>query len=153
MDPNIEQLTDERDVLEAQRDHYRDRCNELSNEINECKKLLQGKLQTSQCDIDPSIFSDESLERLREWQKCLSFCIEEEIERMNLEGKGLSDGDEEEQSKGEKNLKGEMKVNRSRGRFETELPFSPSNLTGFLTKNHKLTQSRTQYPEPRPKNS
>jgi hypothetical protein len=146
-DPNIEQLTDERDVLEAQRDHYRDRCIELANELNECKKLLQEKFQTSQCNIDPSIFSNESLERLWEWQKCLDFCIEEEIQRMKLEEKVSADegGDREASREGSSRNYG------ARRGFETELPFSPSNLTGFLTKNHKLTQGRTQYPEPRSK--
>ncbi len=35
--------------------------------------------------------------------------------------------------------------------MEKELPFSPSHLTGFLTRNHRLTQGRTEYPKPRAK--
>jgi hypothetical protein len=47
MDPNIEQLTDERDVLEAQRDHYLEYCEELKTQVSERDKLLLGKLLTS----------------------------------------------------------------------------------------------------------
>ncbi|PSS27653.1 hypothetical protein M430DRAFT_55135 [Amorphotheca resinae ATCC 22711] len=144
---DIEQLTDERDVLEAQRDHYRDRCEELTTELNECKQQLQGKFQTSKCATDPSIFDNESLERLQEWQKCLNYCIEEKIERMKLEGKEISpEADGEKQRIGD-----QSRCSSNKQRYEMELPFSPSNLSGFLTKNHKLTQGRTQYPEPRPK--
>jgi len=150
MDPNIEQLTDERDTYEAQRDHYREHCSDLQTQLSACQSQLQSKFQTSQCDIDPSIFCGESLERLREWRKCLEFVIEEKEEKVRVEEKRerrIEDGDGEEG-------KGKGKDGKGKGRgFETGLPFSPSDLTGFLTRNHQLTQGRTQYPEPRPKNT
>lgn len=146
MDPNIEQLTDERDVLEAQRDHYRDLSEELKTQVSERDKLLLGKLLTSLCEVDPSLFEGESLERLLKWRACLELCIDQEIERLKVGGKKSQDGDGEGESKGE-----ESKVNGGRIGLETELPLGHSNLVGFLTENHKLTQGRTQYPEPRPK--
>jgi hypothetical protein len=154
MDPNIEQLTDERDTYEAQRDHYRDLSASLQTQLTTCQNQLSSKFQTSQCNIDPEIFNGESLERLREWRKCLDFVIEEVEEKMGLEGMVVG-GKEGRKAEGEGEGK-EDQVWKGEGggrRFETELPFSPSNLTGFLTKNHKLTQGRTKYPEPRPKNT
>ncbi|KAE9378928.1 hypothetical protein N431DRAFT_433940 [Stipitochalara longipes BDJ] len=153
MDPNIEQLTDERDTYEAQRDHYRDHCSSLQSQLAACQNQLQGKFQTSQCNIDPSIFNDESLERLREWRQCLDFVIEEVEEKMKMEEKSEEVSAKWEEERGEEE-KGEKKQKKGKTRgFETELPFSPSNLADFLTKNHQLTQGRTQYPEPRPKNA
>ncbi len=78
------------------------------------------------------------MERLREWRRILEWVIEEERKEEEKEGK-------REREKEEGKWKGK--------RQGTELPFSPSNLTGFLTKNHQLTQGRTQYPKPRPKNN
>jgi hypothetical protein len=148
MDPNIEQLIDERDIYEAQRDYYRDHCSKLQTQIAACQNQLQSKFQTSQCNPDPVIFDGESLERLREWRKCLDFVIEEMEEKVWLvvEGKEVDDEVEKDMEAG--------KEGKGKGRaFETELPFSASNLAGFLTKNHQLTQGRTPYPEPRPKNA
>jgi hypothetical protein len=154
MGPNIEQLTDERDTYEAQRDYYRDHCSDLQTQLTACQKLLDSKFQTAQCNIDPSIFNGESLVRLREWRECLDFAIGEVEEQQNgkvvdgeRESKGDEDGNEGTEEEGKK---GEGK--RSGKAFETELPFSPSNLAGFLTRNHQLTQGRTQYLEARPKN-
>lgn len=42
-------------------------------EPNECRQQLNGKFQTSECSIGPSIFDNENLERLQEWQKCLNY--------------------------------------------------------------------------------
>jgi len=146
MDPNIEQLTDERDVLEAQRDHYLEYCEELKTQVSERDKLLLGKLLTSLCEVDPSLFEGESLERLMKWKECVELCIKHEIKRLKVEGKKPLDGDREGEGKGE-----ESEVNDGGREFETKLPLGHSNLVGLLTKNHKLTQGRTQYPEPRPK--
>jgi hypothetical protein len=154
MDPNIEQLTDERDTYEAQRDHYRDHCSDLQTQLTACQKQLESKFQTAQFNIDPSIFKGESLARLREWKECLDFAIGEVEEQQNgkvvdgeRESKGDGDGNEGTEEEGKK-----VEGRRKRKAFETELPFSPSNLTWFLTRNHQLTQGRTQYPEARPKN-
>lgn len=80
----------------------------------------------------------------------MEFVIEEKEEKVRVEEKRerrIEDGDGEEG-------KGKGKDGKGKGRgFETGLPFSPSDLTGFLTRNHQLTQGRTQYPEPRPKNT
>ena len=153
MDPNIEQLIDERDTYEAQRDHYREHSLSLESQLAACQSQLQSKFQTSQCDIDPSIFHGESLERLREWRKCLIFVIEEAEEMVRIEEKrNGKEKDEEGEGKGEEGKGMGKKGGKGRG-FQTELPFSPSNLAGFLTKNHQLTQGRTEYPEPRPKNT
>jgi hypothetical protein len=131
----IKQLAEERDVLEAQQDHYRDRCDDLTSEINEYKEKLKGKFRTSECSIDPSIFNNESQERLQEWQKCLNYCIEEKIDREKLEGKKI-----EPEAAGEKqSIRCQSRSNSGQQRHETELPFIPSNLAGFLTNNHKLT--------------
>lgn len=148
----IEELTDERDVFEAQRDHYRDRCDELMNEIKETRQQLNDKFKISEYNTDPSIFNFESLERLQDWQKCLAYCIEEKqekIETKKSEGESaLAEGEELEEDRRE-----ELKSNHGRQHYETELPFSPGNLAGFLTRNHQLTQAHTRYPEPRPKKS
>jgi hypothetical protein len=142
MDPKIEQLTDERDTYEAQRDHYRNLSTSLQSQISLLQSQLSSKFQTSHCAIDPCIFGGESLERLREWRKCLDWLIEERLEK---EGREDDEGKKEDGGKAKEERRG-----RGKG-IETELPFSPSNLTGFLTKNHQLTQGRTQYPEPRAK--
>jgi uncharacterized protein with gpF-like domain len=148
MDPNIEQLTDERDTHEAQRDHYRDLSASLQTHLTTCQNQLSSKFQTSKCNIDPEIFNGESLERLREWRKCLDFVIEEVEGKMREKGNEMCGENEEGRDDGD-DREGEGKKGKVK---ELELPFSPSNLTGFLTKNHKLTQGRTKYPEPRPKN-
>jgi hypothetical protein len=134
----IEQLTDERDTYEAQRDHYLDLSTSLQYQLTYLNSQVSSKFQTSQCVVDRCIFDGESLERLREWRKCLDWLIEER-EREDDEGKREDGG-----------KAGEKRREKGKG-METELPFSPSNLTGFLTRNHQLTQGRTQYPEPRAK--
>jgi hypothetical protein len=84
--------------------------------------MLQGKLWTSQCEIDSSIFDGDSLERLLEWKSC----IEEKIAKM-----------EEKETKSRERMERGRKYEKSRvnggGRYlETELPFSgPINLTRF----------------------
>lgn len=131
----IEQLADERDTYEAQRDHYRDLSTTLQSQLSNMHSQVLPKFQTAHCAVDPCIFEGESLERLREWRTCLDWLIEERVE---TEGKQDLEKAEKERSEKGKGM-------------ETELPFSPSNLTGFLTRNHQLTQGRTQYPEPRAK--
>jgi hypothetical protein len=154
MGPSIEQLIDERDTYEAQRDHYRDHGSDLQAQLTACQNQLQGKFQTLQCNVDPSIFNGESLERLRQWRECLDFVIEEVEERVRLEDKEKEKERGVDGGEGQRERREEVGRVKGRGKgFETELPFSPSNLAGFLTKNHQLTQARTQYPEPRPKNS
>jgi len=149
-----EKLLEERDVLEAQRDHYRERCDELEKEIKECKQQLSSKFKTTNCSIDSSIFEDECLERLVEWKKCLNFCIEEKIESMKLKGKLSQEVSGEKQSAGENGgIAIEVGVKGKKGGYGAELPFSPNNLTGFLTRNHRLTQGRTEYPEPKSKSN
>ena len=58
---------------------------------------------------------------------------------------------EKEDDEGKREDGGKAGDERREKGLETGLPFSPSNLTGFLTRNHRLTQGRTQYPEPRAK--
>jgi hypothetical protein len=142
MDPTIANLTDERDTYLAQRDHYLSHCTTLQSQLDAAESQLRSKFQTSQCKVDAEIFEGESLERLKEWRRVLEWVIEEE-ERKE-EGK--------EGKEGKRESEGEEGKGKGR-RHGTELPFSSSNLTGFLTKNHQLTQGRTQYPEPRPKNN
>lgn len=72
----------------------------------------------------------------------MDWVIEERVEKDQKED---DDGKREDGGKAEEERRG-----REKG-MDTELPFSPSNLTGFLTENHQLTQGRTQYPEPRVK--
>jgi len=78
------------------------------------------------------------LERLRGWRECLDGLIEERVKN------------EEEGKMEEGRIMREERREKGKG-MEAELPFSPSNLTGFLTRNHQLTQGRTEYPEPRAK--
>ena len=78
------------------------------------------------------------MERLREWRGCLDWLIEERVKN------------EEEGKMEEGRIMREERREKGKG-MEAELPFSPSNLTGFLTRNHQLTQGRTEYPEPRAK--
>ena len=133
MDPksNISQRTDERNTNSVQRNHYLDLSTTLQSQ-------LSSKLQTVQCAVDPCIFEGESLARLRAWRGCLDSLIEERVKN------------EEEWKMEEGRIIREERREKGKG-METELPFSPSNLTGFLTKNHQLTQRRTEYPEPRAK--
>lgn len=72
----------------------------------------------------------------------MDFMIEE-AEEKELEDEGKNEG-EGAKKKGEEQ-------NGRRIKFQGELPFSPMNLTGFLTKNHRLTQGKTEYPEPKPR--
>ncbi len=137
MDPSssesrIDELTDDRDVLEAQRDHYRERCDELEAELRKARKQLNRRLKMEDLDTsDLTIFQGESLERMREWKRCIDFVIDEkeDAEEMGMTG-------------------GSKKIGK---KPETVLPFSQVGLSGFLTKNHRLTQKYTEYPDMKPK--
>jgi uncharacterized protein YhaN len=63
----ISELTDERNVLEAQRDNYSARCDELTTELGLAREQLNEKFKISDCSPnDSSLFDSESVERLRE---------------------------------------------------------------------------------------
>jgi hypothetical protein len=134
----MSQRTDERDTNSAQRNHYLDLSSTLQSQLTHLHTQLSSKFQTAQCAIDPCIFEGESLERLRGWRECLDGLIEERVKN------------EEEGKMEEGRIMREERREKGKG-MEAELPFSPSNLTGFLTRNHQLTQGRTEYPEPRAK--
>jgi hypothetical protein len=140
MDPksNISQRTAEYNTNSAQRNHDLDLSTTQQSQLIHLHSQLSSKFQTSHCAVDPCIFEGESLERLREWRRCLDWLIEERVKNED-EGK-MEEG----------RIIREERREKGKG-LETELPFSPSNLTGFLTRNHKLTQGRTEYPEPRTK--
>jgi len=145
----ISEPTDERDVLEAQRDHYSARCDELTTELGLARQQLNEKFKISDCSPnDSSLFDSESVERLREWQKCLAFCIEERLEKEERTTKSSKLQDREGEGEGELRVQ-EPGLSRREEGLEAVLPFSPRNLTGFLTKNHQLTQKYTEYPEPK----
>jgi hypothetical protein len=145
----ISELTDERNVLEAQRDHYSARCDELTTELGLAREQLNEKFKISDCSSnDSSLFDSESVERLREWQKCLAFCIEERLEKEERTTKSSKLEDREREGEGELKVQEPGLSRRGEG-LKTVLPFSPGNLTGFLTKNHQLTQKYTEYPEPK----
>jgi hypothetical protein len=97
---------------------------------------------------DSSLFDSENVERLWEWQKCLAFCIEERLEKEERTTKSSELEDLEREGEGELWVQ-EPGLNRRGEGLKTVLPFSPGNLTGFLTKNHQLTQKYTEYPEPK----
>jgi hypothetical protein len=140
MDPksNISQRPDERNTNSAQGDHYLDLSSTLQSQLSHTHTQLSSKFQTAQCAIDPCIFEGESLAQLRGWRECLDWLIEERVKN------------EEEGKMEEGRIMREERREKGKG-MEAELPFSPSNLTGFLTRNHQLTQGRTGYPEPRAK--
>jgi len=142
----ISELTDERNVLEAQRDHYSARCDELTTELGLARQQLNEKFKMSDCSTnDSSLFDSESVERLQEWQKYLAFCIEERLEKEELTTTSKLE-DREGEGEGELRVQ-ELGLSRRGEGLKTVLPFSPGNLTGFLTKNHQLTQKYTEYPE------
>lgn len=150
-------ITDECNTLTAQRDHYRARCDELAKELESAQKQLNSSVNLSQFSTNnTSLFDTESIQRLQEWQECIKFCIEERegrLEGTNPKGSRLEDtsikGREGEKDE-EKDRKGDNL--RSRGKnMGAVLPFSQVNLAGFLTKNHRLTQRYTEYPEPKQK--
>jgi len=127
------ELEEECETLKAQRDHYRERCEELEKELTEMERKLAAKFKMTDLNTDnTAIFDGESLTRLKEWQNCVEFCIGE------LE--------ESEAAKGSKKQGGN--VNKSVENPEAILPFSQLGLSGYLTNNHKLTQKYTEYPEP-----
>lgn len=131
---DVAQLQEEYDTVEAQRDHYRQRCEELEQELNEMRVRLTNKVKMSDLDVNnPSIFYGESLERLRGWQKCIAFCIEESEAEERMESLSTC-------------VSGKGALGQ-----ETLLPFSPLGLSGNLTRNHRLTQKYTEYPEPKAK--
>jgi hypothetical protein len=137
MDPSngenrIDELIDERGVLEAQRDHYRERCDELEAELRRAREQLNRGLKMKDLDTsDPTVFQGESLQRMREWKRCVEFVIDEKEDAEELGKTGAS-----------------TKIGT---KPETVLPFSQVGLSGFLTKNHRLTQKYTEYPDMKPK--
>jgi hypothetical protein len=140
LEAKLSEAEDDHEVLEAQRDHYRNRCDELILALSETQRQLASKLKMSEYAVDPSLFGGESLERLMEWQVCLACCVEEKLEGEVEKGEATKEGEKEGKGKSGKGL-------------ETILPFSPGNLAGFLTRNHQLTQKHTKYPEVQTKKS
>ncbi len=125
-------------MLSAQRDHFSTRCSELESQLQAAQAQLSAKFTLKDLATnDTSIFESETLERLREWKKCLDFVIgeKEDAERREIE-------------RGNGKREGEGKKVKETG---AELPFSQLGLSGFLTSNHRLTQKHTEYPDPKPK--
>lgn len=56
----IGELTDERDVYEAQRDHYRGRCDEVMKELQDTRQQINDKFKISDYDTDPSFFDSRT---------------------------------------------------------------------------------------------
>lgn len=102
---------------------------------------------------DPSVFENESLQRLKEWKRNIEYCIdqaEDREEEARLLKKKMGE-DEREKTLGQKKTGGMEQQKKRTETDESMLPFSHLGLSGYLNRNHRLTQKYTDYPEPRPK--
>jgi len=102
---------------------------------------------------NPSVFEKESLLRLKEWKRNIEYCIdqaEDREEEARLLSKKTSN-DEREETFSQRKI-GELEEQSKRSKVdESVLPFSQLGLSGYLNRNHRLTQKYTEYPKPRSK--
>jgi hypothetical protein len=112
------------------------------------QKVSVGSLDTN----DPSVFEEESLERLKEWKCNIEYCIDQAEDREE-EARLINRKKNNEQDMAfGRNAIGKVEQQKKKTVIdESVLPFSQLGLSGYLNRNHRLTQKYTEYPEPRPK--
>lgn len=132
---------------EARSSHFSNYCTELRQENEVLCTQVTTQFNTCNRLVHPLLFKGEPLDRLKEWMECLKVCIEEKEEeergrsRKRAERRG---GGGEEGACGER-VCGEC----AETEMEMRLPGGGkgTGLSGFLTRNHQLTQKYTKYPE------